>query len=215
MWRVGTPPSKLSIAQPLPVIHARPGWAAAYAAIRLRYSAGPVASLRSHSPSSVPPKTACTCASWNPGISNFPARSTTSVFGPINCRTSSCPTAVIRSPVTARLLALVRAGPLVRTGPPVRTRSAWTVLLMGVGSVRRGGGTGAGRAGPVPRGHSAVAGVSTPVSASVPRPVVKYGDLRTQRAQAPATTPEAISRTGQSSWNQPLSARSSKWSAES
>lgn len=51
-------------------------------------------------------------------------------------------------------------------------------------------------------------------SASVPCPVVKYGDLRTHLAHAAARKPEAIMTVGASSRNQPLSALTSKWSVE-
>lgn len=44
--------------------------------------------------------------------------------GPIGPRTSSCPTAEIRSSVTVRLPARVRAGSPMCTGPWVKTRSA-------------------------------------------------------------------------------------------
>src|SRR5688572_24118477 len=64
-------------------------------------------------------------ASWNPGLSSRPARSTTRVPGPIDSETlASSPTAVISSPVTAKALANDRAGPAVKTGPLMKTRSA-------------------------------------------------------------------------------------------
>ena len=50
---------------------------------------------------SSPPQTGCTWASWNPGTSIRPARSTTSVAGADQSRTASPPTATIRPSFTA------------------------------------------------------------------------------------------------------------------
>ena len=80
---------------------------------------------------SKPPLTGWTCASWNPGTSMRPARSTTSVPGPTACRTSSSvPTIAIRPSVIATACAQLRAASTVYTAPFTSTVSADAVGLM-------------------------------------------------------------------------------------
>ena len=81
--RSGMPPGNVSMDQPPPVIQVRLG---VRRGVPPRSAGGTppsvTAPVRSQAPSSRPPRTGCTCASWNPGISSRPERSTTSVPGP-------------------------------------------------------------------------------------------------------------------------------------
>lgn len=100
--------------QPPPVIQAASGRAAAYSATARWYSSAVRNSCRSQLRSVVPASTGWTWASWKPGSSRRPARSTTSVAAPIKGRTSwSEPTATMRPSRTATAVAQDRAGSTV------------------------------------------------------------------------------------------------------
>ena len=72
---------------------------------------------------SSPPPTGCTCASWKPGTSKPPSRSTTSGLGPASSRMSSPPTATIRPSRTTTVVASGPPAAAVKTAPFVNTRS--------------------------------------------------------------------------------------------
>ncbi len=86
--------------------------------------------LRSQPSICTPATTGWTCASWKPGASSPPRRSTTSVPASARERTSFSPaTARIRPPATATA-ASTGAGPVpVNTFPPTNTVSARCLFL--------------------------------------------------------------------------------------
>ena len=92
----GLPPGKMSIDHPPPTTHGSSGFADAYSETIRSYSRASYASERLQRSISKPLDGGWTCASWNPGTSSLPARSTTSVPEPISSPTSpSVPTATI------------------------------------------------------------------------------------------------------------------------
>ena len=133
-WAV--PPGKTSIDHPPPRIHSAPGLTRAYAATRARHSSVDVAACRSHWIISSPAVTGWTWASWKPGSSRPPPRSTTSVPDPAAARTSaSVPTATIRpsrtatAPATEASCPALNSRALVRTVPRTESGASDTSLL--------------------------------------------------------------------------------------
>ena len=96
--RVGVPPGKNSIDQPPPTIHSSVGVRGGVLGDDVEALAAPTSvPCRSHCSIARPPITGWTCASWKPGSSSPPARSTTSVSGPASSASSSSgPMAAIR-----------------------------------------------------------------------------------------------------------------------
>ena len=136
--RLGVPLANHSIRQPLPAIHSASGCPAMYRAIRASASSRDCAPIRLQRTIVSPANAGCACASWKPGSSARPFRSTTSQPGPaasLTSRSPWAPTATTRPPRTATAappLLLASAPPAgtsrrpvasgVYTAPPVKSR---------------------------------------------------------------------------------------------